>query len=135
MGVAAGYGRIAFVVGSGCLGLWSDGCQPVSLEGFLDAPRGGSAETLVDGECLLQVRGGLISAVFHASSRRDCRSHLNTCVIRRKTNRRHMIGDHHRRAAGTATLLFTALDGIFGTHNTGRCSRTRLPDARIHPRQ
>ena len=29
------------------------------LEGFLDAPRGGGAETLVDGECLLQVRGGL----------------------------------------------------------------------------
>ena len=28
-----------------------------------------------------------------------------------------MIGDHHRRAAGIATLLLTALDGIFGTHN------------------
>ena len=28
-----------------------------------------------------------------------------------------MIGDHYRRAAGTATLLLTALDGIFGTHN------------------
>jgi integrase len=27
-----------------------------------------------------------------------------------------MIGDHHGRAAGTATLLLTALDGIFGTH-------------------
>src|ERR1035438_4223207 len=31
-----------------------------------------------------------ISAVFHASSRRDSRSHETTCVIRRKTNRRHM---------------------------------------------
>jgi len=27
-----------------------------------------------------------------------------------------MIADHHGRAAGTATLLLTALDGIFGTH-------------------
>jgi hypothetical protein len=29
-----------------------------------------------------------------------------------------MIGDHHGRAAGTATLLLTATDGILGTHNT-----------------
>jgi glycosyltransferase involved in cell wall biosynthesis len=27
-----------------------------------------------------------------------------------------MIGDHHGRAAGTATLLLTTLDGILGTH-------------------
>jgi hypothetical protein len=27
-----------------------------------------------------------------------------------------MIGDHHGRAADTATLLFTATDGILGTH-------------------
>jgi polyisoprenoid-binding protein YceI len=31
-----------------------------------------------------------------------------------------MIGDHHRWAAGTATLLLTALDGIFGTHRVFR---------------
>jgi hypothetical protein len=42
-----------------------------------------------------------------------------TRVIRRKTNRRHMTGDHHDRAAGTATLLLTTLDGILGTHRTG----------------
>jgi hypothetical protein len=37
-------------------------------------------------------------------------------VIRRKTNRRHMIGDHHGRMAGRATLLVTAADEILGTH-------------------
>jgi hypothetical protein len=36
--------------------------------------------------------------------------------MRRNTNRRHMIGDHHGRAADTATLLLTATDGILGTH-------------------
>jgi hypothetical protein len=34
-----------------------------------------------------------------------------------------MIGDHHRRAAGTATLLLTALDGIFGTHSYNHTAR------------
>ena len=29
-----------------------------------------------------------------------------------------MTGDHHGRAAGTATLLLTTLDGIFGTHTS-----------------
>jgi hypothetical protein len=61
-------------------------------------------------------RRSKISAAFHASSRRDSRSHVITRVIRRKTNRRHMIGDHHGRAADTATLLFTATDSILGTH-------------------
>jgi hypothetical protein len=37
-------------------------------------------------------------------------------VIRRKTNRRHMTGDHHGQTAGTATLLVRAVDGILGTH-------------------
>ena len=58
-----------------------------------------------------------ISAVFHASSRCDSRSHAATRVIRRKTNRRHMIGDHHGQTAGSATLLVRAMDGILGTHN------------------
>jgi hypothetical protein len=57
-----------------------------------------------------------ISAVFHISSRWDSRGHAATRVIRRKTNRRHMIDDHHGRAAGTATLLVRAVDGILGTH-------------------
>jgi hypothetical protein len=57
-----------------------------------------------------------ISAVFHPSSRRDRRSHAVARVIRRKTNRRHMIGDHHRRTAGRTTLLVTATDEILGTH-------------------
>ena len=42
-----------------------------------------------------------ISAVFHASSRRDSRSPGATRVIRRNTNRRHMIGDHHGRCAAS----------------------------------
>jgi hypothetical protein len=37
-------------------------------------------------------------------------------VIRRKTNCRHMIGDHHGRTAGGTTLLVRAVDGILGTH-------------------
>ena len=39
-------------------------------------------------------------------------------MIRRKTNRRHMTGDHHDRTATRATLLVTAADEILGT--TGR---------------
>src|SRR5215475_14483128 len=35
------------------------GCEPVLVEGFLDAPRGGGSDALVDRECLLQVGGGL----------------------------------------------------------------------------
>ena len=58
-----------------------------------------------------------ISAVFHLSSRRDRHSHTATRVIRRNTNRRHMIGDHHGRTAGRATLLVRAADEILGTHN------------------
>jgi hypothetical protein len=41
-----------------------------------------------------------ISAVYHAFSRRDSRSHVVTRVMRRKANCRHMIGDHHGRARG-----------------------------------
>ncbi len=52
-----------------------------------------------------------ISTIFHASSRRDSRSHVVTRAMRRKTNRRHMTGDHHGRTAGRATLLVTATDG------------------------
>ena len=58
-----------------------------------------------------------ISAVFHVSSRRDSRSHAASRVIRRNTNRRHMIGDHHGRSAGRATLLVRAVDAILGTHS------------------
>lgn len=34
-------------------------------------------------------------------------------------NRRHMMGDHHGRSAGQATLLVRAADGILGTHRLG----------------
>ena len=57
-----------------------------------------------------------ISEVFHASSHRDSRSHVITLVVRRKTNRRHMISDHHDRVTDIATSLLTATDGILGTH-------------------
>ena len=43
-------------------------------------------------------------------------------VIRRKTNRRHMTGDHHGQAAGMASLLVRAVDGILGTHKVIRFS-------------
>jgi hypothetical protein len=60
-----------------------------------------------------------ISAIRQASSRRDSRSHVTVRVIRRKTNRRHMTGDHHGQAAGMANLLVRAVDGILGTHSPG----------------
>jgi hypothetical protein len=74
-----------------------------------------------------------ISAVFHVSSRRESHSHAASRVIRRKTNRRHMIGDHHGRSAGRATLLVRAEDEILGTHRNVRPSRT--PHAGHHPRK
>jgi transposase InsO family protein len=37
-------------------------------------------------------------------------------VIRRNTNRRHMISDHHGQSVGRATLLVRAVDAILGTH-------------------
>ena len=52
-------------------------------------------------------------------------------MIRRKTNRRHMIGDHHGWMAARATLLVRAVDGILGTHRSctsrGRGRLMHLP--------
>ena len=39
-----------------------------------------------------------------------------TRVMRRKTNCRHMTGDHHGQGVGRATLLVRAVDAILGTH-------------------
>ena len=50
---------MAFAVGSRPPGLRGGGCQPVVLEGLLDAPGGRGADALVDRLCLLQGRGGL----------------------------------------------------------------------------
>ena len=61
-------------------------------------------------------RRSRITAVFHDSFRRDSRSHDVIRVIRRKTNCRHMTGDHHGQTARRATLLVTAADEILGTH-------------------
>ena len=51
---------------------------------------------------------------------RDSCSHEVTCVIKRKTNRRHMIGDHHGRTAERATFLVRAVDAILGTRESTR---------------
>ena len=75
--------------------------------------------------------------IRHVSSRRDSRSHEAVRVIRRKTNRRHMTGDHHAQTAGRATLLVRAVGTILGTHSllrparpaSGRCRRTLMPRA------
>ena len=72
-----------------------------------------------------------ISAVFHISSRRDSRNPAATRVIRRNTNRRHMISDHHGRTAGRATLLVRSVDEIPGTH-TARPTRW-CPSSSIAP--
>ena len=61
-----------------------------------------------------------ISAVFHASSHRDSRSHEATRVIRRNTNRRHMIVDHRGPSVSRATLLIRTADEVFGTHTQRR---------------
>ena len=37
-------------------------------------------------------------------------------MVRRNTNRRHMIGDHHGRTAERTTLMLRAVDDILGTH-------------------
>jgi hypothetical protein len=58
-----------------------------------------------------------ISVIRHVSWRRDSCSHEAVRVIRRRTNRRHMTGDHHGHTAGMATLLVRALDGLLGTHS------------------
>ena len=47
-------------------------------------------------------------------------------MIMRKTNRRHMTGDHHDRTARRATLLVTAADEILGTHNVDHMDPTPL---------
>jgi len=48
-----------FAAGHRWLRPWGGGCQPVVLEGLLDAPGRRGADALVDRECLLQRRGGL----------------------------------------------------------------------------
>jgi len=48
-------------------------------------------------------------AVFRAAPRRDSRSLLIICVIGRKRTAR-VIGDHHGRDVGTATVLLAATD-------------------------
>jgi hypothetical protein len=81
-----------------------------------------------------------ISAVRQVSSRRDSRSHVAVRVIRRKANCRHMTGDHHGQAAGMASLLVIAADGILGTHRRPRlprrpgCPRRSRPELRPVPR-
>ena len=72
-------------------------------------------------------RRSRISEIRHVSSRRDSRSHEDARVIRRKTNRRHMIGDHHHRTAARATLLVTAVDEILGTHTHASSSGESRP--------
>jgi hypothetical protein len=47
-------------------------------------------------------------------------------VIRRKTNRRHMTGDHHGRTVRRAMLLVTATDDILGTHRPKPPSKAGL---------
>jgi hypothetical protein len=85
---------------------------------------------LQDGD--LVARWIKISAVFHLSSRPDSRSQEAARVVRRKTNRRHMTGDHQGRTSEKATLQVRAVDEILGTHNPGQ----EVPAARdmLRPR-
>ena len=59
-------------------------------------------------------------------------SHAASRVIRRNTNRRHIIGDHHGRSAGQATHLVRAADGILGTQRQPRQDDQKTD---VRPRQ
>ena len=73
---------VALAVDGRWLGLRGGGCQPVALEGFLDAPGGRGADVLVDGECLLQVRGSLAGvAVLQVAL---TKSFQGACLARRR---------------------------------------------------
>ena len=73
---------------------------------------------LLEPDTLIWWRRIKVSAVFHISSRRDSRNPAATRVVTKNTSRRHMIGDHHGRTAGRATLLARAADEILGTQST-----------------
>jgi hypothetical protein len=70
-----------------------------------------------------------ISAVFQASSRRDSRGDAAIRVIRRKTNRRDMIGDHHDRIPGEQLCWSGPWTGF--SARTARVSASR--SVRRHP--
>ena len=59
------------------------------------------------------------SSVVTTSQETRPEQHPASRVISRKTNRRHMTGDHHGRTAARATLPVRAVDEILGTHNPG----------------
>jgi hypothetical protein len=81
-------------------GLGGSGCRSVSLEGFLDAPGGRGADVLVDGECLLQVRGSLagVTALQVASAK----SFQGACFFR---GRADVAGDGQRPGVLVVGLL------------------------------
>jgi hypothetical protein len=64
-----------------------------------------------------------ISAVFHASSRRDSRSHAASRVVRRNRNRRHKTGDHHGGTPGEQ-LCWSAPWMRFSARTVGAASTT-----------
>jgi hypothetical protein len=66
-----------------------------------------------------------ISEVFHASSHRDSHSHVITLVIRRKTNRRHMISDHYGRSP-TSQLRCSQPRMGFSARTGGCCTLLRI---------
>jgi hypothetical protein len=83
-----------------------------------------------------------ISALRHAPSRWDSRSHVVTRVMRRKANRRHMTGDHHGRGVGRATLLVSrgcdsrhAQAGTYGPRRSNCSPRTSRRSPRLSPRR
>ena len=94
-----------------------------SLWGSITRSQPARLPPLQDGELVAQIK---ISAVFHVSSRRDSRSRVASRMIRRSTNRRHMIDDHHGPSAGRTNLLLRAVDGILGTHRSGMATRTGI---------
>src|ERR1019366_6418199 len=59
------------------------------------------------------------------------RQHAASRMIRRNTNRRHMIDDHHGPSARRANLLVRAVDGILGTHR--KVTRTDRAGVEVGP--
>jgi hypothetical protein len=108
-------------------------CMPYKSEPWLDVA--GSGSTSRFNRCMsldvarnrrsLAPRLASLRVVFQVSSCRDRRCQEVIRVIRRKTNRRHMIDDHRGRTTGRAILQLRAVEEILGTHSCRWCRRLR----------
>ena len=98
---------MAFVAGILWPRLGRGGHQLVVLDGFLDSLRGGSADALVDGECLPQLRGGFAGVAVVQVGLAE--SFLGACFLRCCAN-----------VAGDGQRLGVVYAGLRGVRGPGR---------------